>query len=140
MHLDALLRRNVRIKILMLNPENEALVKARHSLRKDKSMERALRELKEQIEEIEKLAHAYPASGERGGTVELGLSDMMPCGFVVHTKHAALLGIFPAHDSYVAGPMLEIRSDTETWRTLYTDWKERWQDAKQTSRGDQRRS
>jgi hypothetical protein len=40
-----------------------------------------------------------------------------------------LLGVFLAHDSYTAGPMLEIRSDSEAWETLYLDWKARWKAA-----------
>jgi hypothetical protein len=130
--LEGLLRRNVRVKIVMMNPQNDALIDARYSLRKDRPKERAVRELNEQITEIQKLASQFPPveSPEPKGTLELKISDTMPCGFVVHSKNWALLGVFLAHDSYVAGPMLQIRSDTELWKKLRLDWDARWATAK----------
>lgn len=130
--LEGLLRRNVRVRIVMMNPQNGALIDARYSLRKDRTKERAVRELNEQIMEIQKLASQFPpvVSPEPKGTLELKLSDTMPCGFLVHSKNWALLGMFLAHDSYVAGPMLQIRSDTELWKKLRLDWDARWATAK----------
>lgn len=129
--LKGLLRKQLRIKLLFMNPANEGLTDARYSIRQDKPKERALRELKEQVSEIQKLALQYPpgAKGDKRGTLEFALSDVMPCGFVAHTRGWALLGVFLAHDSYTAGPMLEIRSDSEAWETLYLDWKARWKAA-----------
>jgi len=114
-----------------MNPANEGLTDARYSIRQDKPKERGLRELKEQVSEIQKLALQYPpgAKGDKRGTLEFALSNVMPCGFVAHTRGWALLGVFLAHDSYTAGPMLEIRSDSEAWETLYLDWKARWKAA-----------
>jgi hypothetical protein len=129
--LKGLLRKQLRIKLLFMNPANEGLTDARYSIRQDKPKERGLRELKEQVSEIQKLALQYPpgAKGDKRGTLEFALSNVMPCGFVAHTRGWALLGVFLAHDSYTAGPMLEIRSDSEAWETLYLDWKARWKAA-----------
>ena len=134
--LNGLLRRHVRVKILMMNPENEALIDSRYSLREDKPKPRALRELKEQIAEIERLAKIYPPAKppQRKGSLELRLSDIMPAGFMVHGKEWALLGIFLANDTYAAGPMLEIRADTELWERLRADWDARWKAAHTAAR------
>jgi Transcriptional regulatory protein, C terminal len=134
--LTGLLRRHVRVKILMMNPENDALISARYSLRKDKPKPRALRELREQIAEIESLSKKYPpaTSGEPKGMLELRLSDIMPAGFMVHSREWALLGVFLAHDTYAAGPMLEIRSDIELWERLRADWDARWKVAHNPTR------
>lgn len=113
----------------MMNPDNEVLTNARFSLRQDKTKVEGLRELRKQVDELKKLASQYPPStrsGERRGTFEYALSDIQPCGFLVHAKKWALLGVFLAHDSYIVGPMLEIRSDIELWKKLAVDWEARW--------------
>jgi hypothetical protein len=116
------------MKILFMNPANESLTDARYSLRKDRPAERCLRELREQIADIERFASQNRPDGHNThrGTVEYGLSDSMPCGFVVHTRGRALVGNFLAHTSYTRGPMLEIHAWTEAWEQLYLDWKARW--------------
>lgn len=126
--LKGLLRRHLRIKILFMNPENKPLKEARYGLREDKAAKRAMRELDEQVEEVQKLArqHSPGAVDPLAGSLDYGLSDAMPCGFVVHTKNWAVLAVFLAHDSYTAGPMIEIQSHSEAWETLHTDWKTRW--------------
>lgn len=138
--LTGLLRRNVRVSILMMNPQNDALVDARYSLREDKPKPRALRELKEQIAEIDQLSGKFRQSGsaEPKGSLELRLSDIMPCGFMVHSKEWALLGIFLANDTYASGPMLEIRSDSELWKKLHSDWNARWKAAHASTRKKER--
>jgi len=127
-----LLRKGLRIKILFLNPANKDLCEARYGLRTDKTPERCTRELQDQIGDIHAIARQY-ASGDRTkneGSLEYGLSDAMPCGFVIHTTRWALLGIFLAHTSYSDGPMFEIRSETVAWKQLHDDWKARWEAAR----------
>jgi hypothetical protein len=131
-----LLRRHLRIKVLFINQANAALVHARYALRQDKPVARLIRDLNEQTADLRKLALAHPPEdhkrektikdqGERG-SLEFGLSDNMPCGFLLHTKDWAILAVYPAHDSYTEGPMLEIHSSSDAWETLHNDWKARW--------------
>jgi len=54
----------------------------------------------------------------------------MPCGFVVHSKEWAILGLMPAQSSYVTGPMIETATGTRMWNVLADDWKLRWAAAK----------
>jgi DNA-binding winged helix-turn-helix (wHTH) protein len=124
LHLEKLLARNARIRIVMMNPENRDLLKARHGLRRDpKTPEKGRSEIEEQLEELAGIMAEYP-------TLEVRLSDAMPGGFVAHSKDWALTGMFLAHCSYVKGPMIEVSADTETWKHLYTDWFVRWEAAK----------
>jgi hypothetical protein len=135
--LRGLLRKRLRIKILVMNPENEALTDARYTLRLDKVPARCLRELHEQITDIRKFADEYPPDPNLNrnrvnnprdirGSLEFGVSDIMPCGFLVHAREWAILGVYPAQDSYLAAPMLEMRAGSEPWEVLYADFKARW--------------
>lgn len=127
-----LLRKGVRMKILFMNPDNKVLTNARYSLRKDKMPSRCLRELRDQIEDIQGYAKQFPPPPSKqktaNGWIELGLSDIMPCGFLVHTRDWALLGVYPAQDSYTGAPMMEMRSGTEPWEVLNADFNARWDD------------
>jgi len=124
LHLEKLLARTARIRIVMMNPENRDLLKARHGLRKDtKTPQKGRIEIEEQLEELTGIMADYP-------TLEVRLSDAMPGGFVAHSKNWAVAGMFLAHCSYVKGPMIEVSADTDTWKHLYTDWRVRWDNAK----------
>jgi DNA-binding winged helix-turn-helix (wHTH) protein len=139
LNFEELLRKRLRIKVLFMNPANEVLVDARHELRDDRSKERCIRELDEQLEDLRKLVPRYPhvppeerkkanyVSGR--GELELAVSDIMPCGYVVHAKRWALVGLFLAHKSYSYGPMIEIRSESPAWEELRLDWEARWNHA-----------
>jgi hypothetical protein len=129
LRLDRLIRQNhVRIRILMMDPANEALINARYLLRKDKTYEQNVRELRDQITSIEKLARQYPPGGPDAtmGSLELLLSDSMPSCCLFHANNWAVVGIFLAHDSYSKGPMIELRGDSQPWKVLHDDWQARW--------------
>jgi hypothetical protein len=132
LRLDHLIKkRQARISILMMDPANAPLIDARYLLRSDKPYEQNIRELKDQIAYIENLARRYPPQGPDPsiGSIELHLSDTMPCGCVFHAANWAVVGIFLAHDSYSKEPMMEIRGDSEPWKVLHDDWKARWEAA-----------
>jgi DNA-binding winged helix-turn-helix (wHTH) protein len=131
-----LLRRNLRVKILFMDPKEDVLVHARFSGRQDKTEVKCIQELTEQHKALETLAGHFPPGkpgGPRRGTLEYAVSRLMPCGFVAHSKDWAILGIFLTHTSYVEGPMFDIRSGSELWKELYKDWDARWEDAKKNS-------
>jgi DNA-binding winged helix-turn-helix (wHTH) protein len=133
-----LLQKRLRIKVLFMNPANEALMDSRFLLRseRDDSYQRCLREHGEQINDIQKLARRYPAPARekrrepsyafRPGELEFAISDSMPPGLIVHTVHWAVVGLFLAHTSYTFGPMLEIESRSTAWTELRADWDARW--------------
>lgn len=141
LRLHKLLLRGHHIKILMMDPENRSLIQARYSRhRKDfgrSPAERALRNLTRQIVQLttQLPQAARDERPECTGTIEVRLSNIMPCGFLVLTRRRALLGAMLAHRSYIeGGPMTEISRDNSTlWELLNGDWQARWEDAKRVA-------
>jgi len=122
MRFEDLLQNKVRVRIVMVNPENWPLMTARNALRTDDiSPEEAQRLGRQQIATLTRMKAKYSA-----GALDWRLSDAMPCALIAHTRDWALFGIFPAQGSYLTGPMIDVEGGTELWRTLYEDWKLRW--------------
>ncbi len=117
-----LLKDGIRIRVLLMNPENDVLIHARYALREDKKGKVGPEELRVQIEQLPVLAKTDGCTGK----LEWQLSDAMPCGFLAHASHGALVGLFLAHTSYTKGPMIQVPANTDLWKTLYLDWKKRW--------------
>jgi DNA-binding winged helix-turn-helix (wHTH) protein len=115
-----LLEQNVRIKILVMN---EALIRARNKVRPYHQPDNALKTLRDQLDTLDGMKKRSSR-----GTLDVRESNVMPCGFVAHSRNGALLGVFLATESYVRGPMIEIGPGTKLWGTLRADWKALWQD------------
>jgi DNA-binding winged helix-turn-helix (wHTH) protein len=124
MHLDDLISRSVRTRIVMMNPENEELLKARHGLRDEprKTWQQGQAEIREQLEELADIIARAPSK-----LLEVRVCDAMPAGFIAHSKNWAIAGMFLAHCAYLKGPMIEVSPDTELWKRLYRDWQVRWE-------------
>ena len=112
--------KKARVKVLLMNPDNPALIEARFGLRRD-GLD-AVSAKPDLLSDIRRLSEF--------GNVEVRVSDSMPCGFVVHSKEWAILGLMPAQSSYVTGPMIETATGTRMWNVLADDWKLRWAAAK----------
>ena len=122
--------RDLRIRVLMIDGESP-LTEARYLHRQDIKYPVLMHDLQEQTIQMKRLAEKYrrhPDKPDRG-FLEFHVSDMMPCGIVVHTPQVALMGVFLAHESYIKGPMIEIRGGSDPWKVLYTDWQVRWDEA-----------
>ena len=118
---DYLRRRHIRIRIVMMNPENTSLLKSRYDLRApDYTFEEAQRDIRNQIKYLRRIMSRFSHEA-----LQVHLSDAIP-SLIVHTPQWALLGIFPARGSYVLGPMVEVDAGTSLWETLYDEWKIRW--------------
>ena len=128
--LDRLLKKGARIRIIMMNPENDALMKARHALRTDSiNAAKSKTQINEQIEELRQIVRSALASKSQG-SLELRLSDAMPSAFIAHTRRRAVFGLFLAQGSYVMGPLVDVKAKTETYDKLHEDWTARWTHAK----------
>ena len=113
-------KKGVKIKMLLTNPDNPALLRSRFGLRQDGlGFERAQGDLLSDLRSLSAFSN-----------IELRVSDSMPCGFVAHSKEWAVMGIMPAHASYVVGPMIEACSNSRLWTMLEEDWNTRWKAAK----------
>jgi hypothetical protein len=116
----ALREKGASVKILLMNPDNPALMQARFGLRKDGlGFDRAKGDLLSDMHSLEDFPN-----------IEVRVSDSMPCGFVAHSNEWAVVGLMPAHASYVTGPMIETSSNSRLWSMLHEDWKVRWGAAK----------
>lgn len=129
LQLSALLEKNIRTKILLMNPDNQVLMMARHGKRKDESPAGAYSIVKGQITLLEFTKEALADQQDCRGTLEWRLSNAMPYAFVAHTKRWALVALFLAEHTLSLGPIIEVGSDTAVWTTLLKDWRERWTDA-----------
>jgi hypothetical protein len=117
-----LLQRHVRIRIILTNPDNMHLLRARYGLRADETSPEYVQDrIRRQLVLLQQIKNQFPSE-----TLEWRVSDAMPCGFLVHTRHWALLGLFPVQGSYTIGPMIETPFGTPLWQMLYDDWKLRW--------------
>lgn len=112
--------KGARIKVLLMDPDNIPLIEARFGLRRD-GLD-AVRAKPDLLSDIRSLSEFK--------NIELRVSDSMPCGFVVHSKDWAVVGLMPAQSSYVTGPMIETAAGTRTWNVLQEDWNVRWSAAK----------
>jgi len=112
--------KGVKINMLLMNPDNPALLQSRFGLRKDGlGFERAQGDLLSDLRSLSAFSN-----------VEVRVTDSMPCGFVAHSKDWAVLGLMPSHASYVVGPMIESTSNSRLWKMLEEDWNTRWNVAK----------
>jgi DNA-binding winged helix-turn-helix (wHTH) protein len=89
--LQELLLNGKHIKILVMNPKNIGLIRARYSRhRKDFGNypeRKALKDLKEQIGQLSRLPGDLRAeTGDCRGSIEVRVSNIMPCGFLVLSR------------------------------------------------------
>ncbi len=112
-----------RIRIIMINPANQTLLKARFLHRADFDLKEALKRIKSQLKELGRIAP--------NRDLQVRLSDAMPSGITVITPQTALIGVMFADYSYARGPMIEAERGTELWTRALADWKIRWDAGKQ---------
>lgn len=135
---ERLLEKGVRIKILLTNPKRLDLITARTALRfkgDGETSQGAIQAIKDQVSRLTALSRAARRKKGCRGTLDLRLSDLMPCGFVAHSGQWALLGLFFATSSYGRGPMIEVPHHTVLWEALGRDWIDRWDAAVGKSEG-----
>jgi DNA-binding winged helix-turn-helix (wHTH) protein len=126
--LTELLNRGVHIKILLSSPE---IYQARNLVRQDGfTPQKALKMRQVQLERID----AIRKRQEPGKLEVLETNQVVPTGIVIHNSRGALLGIFPATESYVEGPIIEVGRETKLWQLLFTDWKFLWDRASKLHR------
>ncbi len=125
--LDKLLKNGARIRIVLIDPDENWIWEARFGLRKDAITPGKAKALAiGQIEDLKSIAREA-RKAKATGTIELKLSKSMPSAFIAHSGKRAVTGMLLTPCSYVAGPMIEVLRDTEPWEKLYEDWLVRWE-------------
>jgi hypothetical protein len=128
LQLDRLLKRNSRIRIVMMEPRDADLLRARHGIRQDGvTVDMARLDIVRQIKELSVLAKRVRNDKACTGSLEVALSRAIPAAFIAHSPRLAVAGIFLATTSHSHGPMMEFARDTDPWQQLYEDWKARWE-------------
>ena len=123
-----MLERGVRFQICLMNPDNRDLLYARFALRKDGNLpEHARSQILRQVKVLTELPERMR---DCTGAIQVRVSDLMPCGFVFHTRESIVFGLMPIEWSYEVGPMIRVSADSETGKVLSDDWNARWAAAK----------
>ena len=114
------------------------LIDARFRLRTDTfTPKKAMQQGKDQIAWLKTLPKRTKGCT---GTIEVLVSDLMPCGFVALSKTTVVSGIFPAEEYYSEGPMITASRNSSVWEMYDSDWKARWGDAMSKAKSSTRRA
>ena len=117
-----LLGKGVHVKIVMMNPDNPALVAARFMRRVDHVPAQAEALIREQLVDFERLSMKQ---GLRG-TLEVRLSDVMPFAFFVQNAEVILLGLLSPLSAYHEGPLIKVVARSPLGVKLEKDWLGYW--------------
>ncbi len=120
---ETLLEEGVQIKLLILNPDNAALVKARFGNRTDYPPSEARKLLRKQAREFSKLGDGKKWSG----SIQVRYSNLMPYGFAAYNARGGVIGLLPTHETYLKGPMIQTEAGSKLWTMMDDDWKARWE-------------
>jgi DNA-binding winged helix-turn-helix (wHTH) protein len=128
---EPLLKRGVNIKVIITNQAHSAT----HNMIDDLPKGSAIREsyYMRQHTDLAEQGHVALfknlASLKYPGKIEWRVSNAMLPGFLTHTHKWAVMGLLLANRSYLSGPMIEFPGNSQMWKTLYDDWKMRWDNA-----------
>lgn len=117
-----LLKNNVHVKIVMMNPDNKALIGARFERRTDYLPPQAESRLRNQLEKFEQLCE----KPEFTGSLEVRLSDIMPFGFFVQSGDTIIVGFMPPLSAYHEGPMIQVKANSPLGETFAENWLGYW--------------
>jgi hypothetical protein len=124
---ELLLKKHLKIKIILTNPNRRELVWSRNLARKDKEAPQlALNAINYQYSRLSD-PELFPPSTPEGGRFEVKLSNLMPLGFYALTQKKALLGLLWSQMSFSTGEFLSVDRQCPLWQTLDTDWTTRWE-------------
>jgi hypothetical protein len=115
-------KRGANVKIVMMDPRNEALVNARFERRRDRPPEIAFEDLARQLRELRALA----AEEGFSGTFEVRTTEIMPFGFFLECGRDIVMGVLPPLSGYHNCPMIRVTSDSLLGQELKKNWPAYW--------------
>jgi hypothetical protein len=132
-----LVKGGVKVKILMTNPDNDALVRGKYRLREAEEFEavgRATADIREQLAQFNKLAAKLT---KFSGSLEVQLCDSTPFGVYFQIGNdVMLLGYSLPSKSFKVGPLLIFYPWSDQWDIFEENWALCWEnplDSKATS-------
>lgn len=123
-----LIDEGVKIQILMMNPDNEGLVRSRFRLRtsyKQNPPLKAQDTLRDQFKTFQDIAGEKTGSK---GSLEIKQCDTMPFGVFYQIGHQVmLLGLFLSVETWQEGPLIKFYPGTPEWSVLRQNWSDCWE-------------
>jgi hypothetical protein len=123
-----LIDEGVKIRILMMNPENEGLVRSRFRLRTSYSQNPPLKAqdtLRDQFNTFHDIAKETMG---RKGSLEIQQCDTMPFGVFYQIGHQVmLLGLYLSVETWEEGPLIKFYPGSPQWKILSQNWSDCWE-------------
>jgi hypothetical protein len=120
--LENLLKRGLRIKVSITNPNADAVLRLRFLLREDESAEDCRSLISgQQGRYLNRLRSMYPS------LFEFRFSEALCFGPFFHSNDWAIFGIHLAHQSSEKGPMIELEAGSTPWDVLNEDFRHIWE-------------
>jgi hypothetical protein len=123
-----LIDEGVKIQILMMNPENEGLVRSRFRLRtsyRQNPPTKAQDTLRDQFRTFQDIAEETTG---RKGSLEIKQCDTMPFGVFYQIGHQVmLLGLFLSVETWQEGPLIKFYPSSPEWKVLSQNWSDCWE-------------
>jgi hypothetical protein len=122
-----LVKLNVKVKILILNPENDGLVRGKYRLREEPlKPELAKEKLKDQIIKIRRIADDLRRKNAKG-SLAISECDSIPFGvFYQLGNRVMLVGYALPLDAWTNGPLVKIYPGSKQWDILKENWESCW--------------
>jgi hypothetical protein len=123
-----LIDEGVKIQILMMNAENEGLVRSRFRLRTSYRQNpplKAQNTLRDQFRTFQDIA--TETMGRRG-SLEIKQCDTMPFGVFYQIGHQVMfLGLFLSAETWQEGPLIKFYPGSPQWKILSQNWSDCWE-------------
>jgi hypothetical protein len=123
-----LIDEGVKIQILMMNPENEGLVRSRFRLRTSYRQNPPLKAqdtLRDQFNTFRDIAKETMG---RKGSLEIQQCDTMPFGVFYQIGHQVmLLGLYLSVETWEEGPLIKFYPGSPQWKILSQNWSDCWE-------------
>lgn len=123
-----LIDEGVKIQILMMNPENEGLVRSRFRLRTSYRQSPPLKAqdtLRDQFRTFQDIAKETLG---RKGSLEIKQCDTMPFGvFYQIGRQVMLLGLFLSVETWQEGPLIKFYPGSPDWKVFSQNWIDCWE-------------
>jgi hypothetical protein len=124
-----LVDKGVKLRIMMMNPSNEDLVRSRFRLRKgymQNPPDRAQHKIRDHISMLRNIGREYEDSGCTEA-VEVRECDTMPfASFYQIGNRLMVLGLLLTEETWEKGPLLKVSSESVQWANLKRSWEVSW--------------
>jgi hypothetical protein len=122
-----LVNKGAKVKILILNSENDGLVRGKYRLREEPLQpEKAKKKLKDQIAKIREIAEKMKQNRAKG-SLDISACDSIPFGVFYQIGNRLMcIGYALPLQAWTNGPLVKIYPGTRQWEILKKNWEICW--------------